>query len=235
MAPIAAVQPESRRVAGMRRLSPRVDIHPALALVRWRRLAATGAGTTFSQGVSMLHPVVKAGVIAACVLAIGGVAYATIPDNGVISACYLKSGGTLRVVDATTSKCSPKETSLNWNVQGPAGEDGEDGEDGVDGAPGLSGYELVTAETTDIDPFEGNRLDVFAKCPAGKSFVGGGYAFYLVPPGFAPQYTPAERINALPEVDGDGIHQYVVTVIHAIPQGYAAKLKATIACASVAT
>ena len=182
----------------------------------------------------MMHPVLKVGVIAACALALGGVAYATIPDNGVISACYVKSGGNLRVIDATTSKCSSKETALNWNVQGAAGEDGEDGQDGQDGAPGLSGYELVTAETTDIDPFEGNRLDVFAKCPAGKRFVGGGYAFYLVPPGFAPQYTPAERANALPEVDGDGIHQYVVTAIHPIPQGYGAKLKATIACASVA-
>ena len=106
--------------------------------------------------------------------------------------------------------------------------------DGQDGAPGLSGYELVTAETTDIDPFEGNRLDVFAKCPAGKRFVGGGYAFYLVPPQFAPQYTPAERVNALPEVSGNGIDHYVVTVIHPIPQGYGAKLKATIACAHVA-
>jgi hypothetical protein len=173
----------------------------------------------------MLRPVVKAGVIAAGVLALGGVAYATIPSDGVISGCYLKSGGTLRVIDATTGKCSPKETSLNWNVQGPAGQDGDDGEDGLDGAPGLSGYELVTAETTDIDPFEGNRL---------KRFVGGGYAFYLVPPQFAPQYTPAERVNALPEVNGDGIDQYVVTIIHPIPQGYGAKLKASIACAFVA-
>ena len=65
--------------------------------------------------------------------------------------------------------------------------------------------------------------------------MGGGYAFYLVPPQFAPQYTPAERVNALPEVNGDGIHQYVVTVIHPIPQGYGAKLKATIACAYVAS
>jgi hypothetical protein len=88
------------------------------------------------------------------VLASVGVTYATIPSANVISACYLKSGGTLRVVDATTSSCSNKETSLNWNVQGPQGPkgdpgvngtngtngiDGTDGADGADGAPGPAG------------------------------------------------------------------------------------------------
>ncbi len=41
-----------------------------------------------------------------------------------ISGCYTKSGGTLRVIDSSTGKCSAKETALNWNVegaQGPAG------------------------------------------------------------------------------------------------------------------
>jgi hypothetical protein len=181
----------------------------------------------------------QAVAVAVATLAIGGVAYATIPSNGVISGCYQKSGGTLRVIDATTGSCSSKETSLNWNVQGaqgpqgPAGATGATGPAGARGPAGISGYELIKAESDDID-FDGNRLDVFAKCPAGKRFLGGGYAFYTIPPGYAPQYTPPERVNALPETNFDGIDQYYVTVIHPIPDGYGAKLKAVAACANVA-
>ncbi|HMG33187.1 MAG TPA: hypothetical protein VKM94_04545 [Blastocatellia bacterium] len=48
--------------------------------------------------------------------------YATIPDsNGVIHACYNKSGGSIRVIDDSVTKCSSNETSLSWNVTGPPG------------------------------------------------------------------------------------------------------------------
>jgi hypothetical protein len=174
--------------------------------------------------------------IAVAMLGFSGVAYATIPSSdGVISACYTKSGGTLRVIDPTSTKCKTAETSLTWNthgIPGAPGVPGQDGAPGRDGTNGVSGYELVTAESTDIT-FDGSRLDVFAKCPAGKKFLGGGYAFYLVPPGFAPQYTPPERVNALPETDFDGNDEYAVTVIHPIPAGDGAKLVAKVACATV--
>ncbi|MBO9523504.1 MAG: hypothetical protein J7518_18390 [Nocardioidaceae bacterium] len=176
--------------------------------------------------------------ITIALLGVSGVAYAAIPSaNGTISGCYMKSGGTLRVIDPTNAKCKTSETSLTWNIQGlpgADGTDGTDGTDGADGADGVSGYEMITAESTHIS-FDGNRLDVFAKCPAGKRFLGGGFAFYLVPPGFAPQYTPPERVNALPETDFEGIDQYYVTVIHPIPDGYGAKLVAKVACATMAT
>ena len=77
--------------------------------------------------------------------AAAGLAYATIPTNNVINSCYTKSGGTLRVIDGTTSSCSPKETSLNWNVQGPKGDiglqgpKGDAGPQGVPGAPRTQG------------------------------------------------------------------------------------------------
>jgi hypothetical protein len=177
--------------------------------------------------------------IAVAVFAVGGVAYATIPNAGVISGCYLKSGGTLRVIDATTAKCSSKETALNWNVQGatgatgPTGPTGPDGPTGPGGPAGISGYELVSESSTDADLFEPGRLDVTVQCPTGKKFLGGGYAFYLVPPGFAPQWTPPERVNALPQEFG-GTASYAVTVIHPIPAGDGAKLTATAACANVA-
>jgi hypothetical protein len=61
-------------------------------------------------------------------LAVGGVAYATIPGpGGVISGCYKKSGGALRVIDSSVTNCASNETSLPWNqagLQGPPGPPG---------------------------------------------------------------------------------------------------------------
>jgi hypothetical protein len=130
---------------------------------------------------------IGAAAVAGVLAIAGGVAYATIPTDGVISACYLKSGGSLRVIDATTGKCSSKETSLNWNVagaQGPAGPDGpagpagpagaagSQGPAGADGANGVSGYEVVEKKYADKPlPIS----DIFdAPCPAGKQPLGGG-------------------------------------------------------------
>jgi hypothetical protein len=77
------------------------------------------------------------GVVA--ILAVGGVAYATIPSNNMIDACYAKSGGALRVIDATVEACAKKEAPLTWNVQGPKGEKGDPGETGAQGPQGPPG------------------------------------------------------------------------------------------------
>jgi hypothetical protein len=51
-----------------------------------------------------------------------GAAYATIPGgDGVIHGCYAKSGGTLRVVDASVTKCKSGETALTWSQAGVPG------------------------------------------------------------------------------------------------------------------
>ena len=123
----------------------------------------------------------QAGALGVAVLAMGGVAYATIPTNGVISACYTKSGGALRVIDSTTGSCSSKETSLAWNVAGaqgpkgdigPAGPAGPTGATGAAGAPGVSGYEVVEAvEENKALPYD---QYVTAHCPEGKVPLGGG-------------------------------------------------------------
>ena len=128
-------------------------------------------------------------VIAAVVMTVSlaGVALATIPSGGVISACYLKSGGTLRVLDASTGTCSSKETSLAWNVQGvpgvagatgatgatgptgptgATGATGATGPTGATGAGGVSGYEIVSDDLAD------GGGTVF--CPTGKHVLGGG-------------------------------------------------------------
>jgi collagen triple helix repeat protein len=92
------------------------------------------------------------GAIALVVLlAVGGVAYATIPDSGgTIHGCYARSGGSLRVIDAGVTNCKSTETSLNWNVrgeqglQGPQGTQGPQGPAGPQGAPGPQGPQGAT-------------------------------------------------------------------------------------------
>jgi hypothetical protein len=117
------------------------------------------------------------GAVVAASLA--GTAYATIPGgDGVIHGCYMKSGGTLRVIDASVTKCKSTETSLDWSQRGlpgpqgdpgPAGPQGEQGEPGAPG--GLAGYQIVSAVSEDNSaPFK----TLTASCPAGKVPVGGG-------------------------------------------------------------
>jgi hypothetical protein len=58
---------------------------------------------------------------AALVVALGGVAFAAIPDsNGTIHGCYQKQRGNLRVVDSS-DECRGNERSLDWNQGGQPG------------------------------------------------------------------------------------------------------------------
>jgi len=70
--------------------------------------------------------------IAALVVALGGVAYATIPgSDGVIHGCYLKAVGSLRVIDPSTGQhCTAVETPIQWNQTGPQGPQGATGPTG---------------------------------------------------------------------------------------------------------
>jgi hypothetical protein len=62
--------------------------------------------------------------LAALAVALGGVAYATIPDsNGTIHGCYQKNDGALRVVDSTAG-CRSSEQAIDWNQQGTPGPPG---------------------------------------------------------------------------------------------------------------
>jgi hypothetical protein len=97
------------------------------------------------------------GAVVAASLA--GTAYATIPGgDGVIHACYTKSGGTLRVIDASVTKCKSTETSLDWSqrgLPGPKGDPGEPGPPGPQGEqgnPGSAGPGARWAEVTTIGP-----------------------------------------------------------------------------------
>jgi hypothetical protein len=82
----------------------------------------------------------RAAVIAiAGLMVTAGIVSATIPSNNVIDACYSKSGGALRVIDGTVTKCAKNETGLAWNVQGPKGDQGEVGPQGPAGPQGPQG------------------------------------------------------------------------------------------------
>lgn len=157
-----------------------------------KRQTTSRIGRLEMEGTIMRKTFTRARTIAGMALlsavAAAGVAYATIPTNGVISACYTKSGGSLRVIDATTGNCSSKETSLAWNVAGvagpkgdtgatgpagPTGPTGPTGADGKRGADGVSGYEIVESVETDASlPYD---RDVSVTCPQGKAPMGAGY------------------------------------------------------------
>jgi hypothetical protein len=104
-------------------------------------------------------------VAAASVLLVaGGVAYATIPDsNSVIHSCYATKGGGLRVIDTGAGEsCNPKESPLDWNAQGPKGDQGP---------AGISGLDQYT-HSASIPP-GGWILNV--DCPTGKLAISGGW------------------------------------------------------------
>lgn len=92
----------------------------------------------------MRRPLLRgAAVVAVVSMGAAGIAAATIPSNNVIDACYSKSGGTLRVIDSSVTKCKSGETSLAWNVQGPKGEQGETGPMGPAGPMGPQGIQGI--------------------------------------------------------------------------------------------
>jgi len=105
-------------------------------------------------------------VAAASVLLVAGsVAYATIPDsNSVIHSCYATKGGGLRVIDTGAGEsCSQKESPLDWNAQGPKGDQGP---------AGISGLEEDT-KSASIPP---GGFIVNVDCPTGKLAISGGWS-----------------------------------------------------------
>ena len=69
-------------------------------------------------------------------LAVGAIAYATIPNSNVIQGCY-DSGGNVKVVQALP--CPKGYTPLAWNQQGPPGINGSNGTPGAKGDKGDKG------------------------------------------------------------------------------------------------
>jgi len=114
-------------------------------------------------------------------VAVGGIAYASIPDSGgVIHGCYQKNNGNLRVIDSSGKGCTTSEKPRDWSQTGPTGLTGESGATGPTGATGatgpsgVSGYEIVSHTTTDTTSSGGVNGFFSVSCPQGKKAVGGG-------------------------------------------------------------
>ena len=113
--------------------------------------------------------------VAALVLALAGVAWATIPDSsGVIHGCYRSQPGlgflgprkgALRVIDPSAGgKCTVGETAIQWNQTGPQGPQGPKGDTGATGPQGATGATGA----------QGPQGPTGATGPAGPEFVVSG-------------------------------------------------------------
>jgi hypothetical protein len=105
----------------------------------------------------------------ALMVALGGVAFAAIPDShGTIHGCYQKSNGGLRVVQSAAD-CKPSEQTLDWNQQGPPGPPGPSSP--VDAIGQVRVAEGGSATLAEHGPFT-----FTARCfrsPPDSPFVGG--------------------------------------------------------------
>jgi hypothetical protein len=141
------------------------------------------------------RPLLAVVLSVAATVAVGGAAYASIPDaGGVIHGCYTASSGNLQLATSATAGCHPGQSAISWNqtgpqgpqgsqgIQGPPGLPGTDGTNGAVGAagstgqqgsPGLngvSGYQTVTLVTDGLNA--GDAASV--SCPVGTQAFGGG-------------------------------------------------------------
>jgi hypothetical protein len=86
-----------------------------------------------SRKVSFIAAVTSATVLGGITTAI---VWASIPDgSGVIHGCYRNSNGALHTIDTDKGEtCTAQETALNWNQQGPKGDQGNPGPQGPAGS-----------------------------------------------------------------------------------------------------
>ncbi len=151
-------------------------------------------------------------LIAVLLMAIGAVAYASIPGpDGVIHACYKTSNpaqGALIAIDSSAS-CPSGYTALNWNQTGPQGPAGTNG---------VSGYEHATpasASAVEIATGVWAAGPATATCPTGKVVLGGGVQVDGGDPGLSTSYSWPSSTNswqgaAHGSYDFGGINVYAI-------------------------
>jgi hypothetical protein len=92
--------------------------------------------------------------VVAVVIALGGVAWASIPDgNGVIHGCYNTLHGALRLVDTAKKGqgCNKNETAISWSQTGPQGPQGPAGPaQAADGLVNPDGTFQILAEDAGV-------------------------------------------------------------------------------------
>jgi hypothetical protein len=109
--------------------------------------------------------------LTALVVAVGGAAYATIPDSGgTVHACYQKANGNLRVV-GSQAECRASENALAFNQRGPAGPPGPPG--GINrGEVFTRGGSTGPGETITLLEVPG-LVRLTLRCPGPSDFAGG--------------------------------------------------------------
>lgn len=126
-------------------------------------------------------------------------------DIALIHACVSNSSGEIKIVGAN-SNCPSNYRALDWNIQGPAGQQGpigpagpvgpvgpigpmgpqglqgeqgpqgEPGPQGLQGMQGPAGISGLEIVTADSGTQNTDVIYVYADCPAGKQVLGGGFS-----------------------------------------------------------
>lgn len=110
------------------------------------------------------------GVVLALVF-IGGTTWVFAQGDGFdVHACVNPSGG-IRIVDDADS-CRPRETLLEWNIEGPEGPQGEQGPQGDPGPPGVLDFYTESSALISVAPGE---WTAYARCSIGDEVTGGGF------------------------------------------------------------
>jgi hypothetical protein len=141
---------------------------------------------------------VAAAFVVVVAVALGGIAYASIPDaNGVIHGCYRKTTGELIVIDSGGKGCEEGWKPLNWSQTGPTGLTGPTGPTGATGATGPTGPTGALSSA---------YLDAFTTVP--RPFVPGAAVWFDVAP------TASGIVTILPGGDftalASGVYQVTV-------------------------
>lgn len=95
-------------------------------------------------------------------LAVGGVAYASIPGpDGVIHGCYKNTDGSTRIIDSAAS-CPSGYTAVNWSQTGPQG------------PAGAVPTPITTTRVVRHSAVDGYFIPETVTCPTGKHAINGG-------------------------------------------------------------
>jgi hypothetical protein len=134
-------------------------------------------------------------VVLVVALALGAIAYGSIPDSsGVIHGCYSPNGakgtnGTpLDIVDTASASCNGSQKEVTWSQVGPPGQSGPKGDKGDRGDPGPQGpagpgatpFSTTIGDTEAILQALDNGVEIIGRCdPPGAEFPTGGVSLLI--------------------------------------------------------